>query len=143
MKKRLGLFMFLLLLAPAVYAQEHYTEGPVWRVSLIHVKPTHMDDYLTAMQKTLKPFFEEEKRQGLIVDYKVFFKETMHSPDDWDVCLAVEYKNHAAFDGLDAKLEAVRDKVMGGKQSAQQLAEKREEIRQVLSSELLQEIFLK
>jgi hypothetical protein len=142
-KKLCGLFAFVLLLAPALYAQEHYTQGPVWRVSLIRVKPTHMDEYLTTLQQSSKPFFEEEKRQGLIVDYKIFFKETMHNPDDWDICLAVEYKNHAAMDGLDAKLEAIRDKVLGGKQPAQQLAEKRQEIRETVSFELLQEIFLK
>jgi hypothetical protein len=47
------------------------------------------------------------------------------------------------MDGLAAKGEAVRDKIMGGKQAAQQLGEKRAEIREIISSELLQEIFLK
>jgi len=131
------------LLAPALYAQEHYTPGPVWRVSLIRVKPKHLDEYLTSLRQSSKPFFEEEKRQGLIVDYKIFFKETKHSPDDWDLCLAVEYKNYAAMDGLDAKFEAIRDKVLGGKQPAQQIGEKRQEYRETVSSELLQEIFLK
>lgn len=41
MKKLHGLVVFVLLLAPALFAQEHYTEGPVWRVQLIRVKPTH------------------------------------------------------------------------------------------------------
>ena len=143
MKKLYGLLAFALLLAPALYAQEHYTQGPVWRVVLVRVKPTHMDEYLTSLRQSSKPFFEEEKRQGLIVDYKIFFKETKHSPDDWDLCLAVEYKNYAAMDGLDAKFEAIRDKVLGGKQPAQQIGEKRQEYRETVSSELLQEIFLK
>jgi len=143
MKKLWQPLLFVLLLAPAMFAQEHYTEGPVWRVSLIRVKPTHMDDYLTTLQQTTKPFYEEAKRQGVIVDYKVFLKETKANPEDWDVCVAVEFKNHAAMDGLDAKTEALRDKVMGGKQQAQQLAEKRQEIRETVSSELLDEIMLK
>jgi hypothetical protein len=46
------------------------------------------------------------------------------------------------MDGLAAKAEAARDKIMG-KQAAQQLGEKRAEIREIISSELLQEIFLK
>ena len=107
------------------------------------MKPTHMDEYLATLQQSSKPFLEEEKRQGVIVDYKFFIKETKHDPQDWDVCLAIEYKNHAAMDGLDAKYESIRDKVLGGKQPAQQLAEKREEIRETVSSDLLQEIFLK
>ncbi len=142
MKKLCGLVVCLLL-APALFAQEHYTEGPVWRVSLIHVKPTHMDEYLASLRKSSKPFFDEEKRQGMIVDYKLFLKETQNNSDDWNICIAIEYKDHAAMDGLAAKSEAVRDKILGGKAPAQELAEKRQEIRETVSSELLQEIFLK
>lgn len=143
MKKLCGLTVLLLVFVPAVFAQEHYTEGPVWRVTLIRVKPTQMDAYLTSLRQSTKPLLDEEKHQGLIVDYKVFFKETKSNPEDWDLCLAVEYKNHAAMDGLGAKGEAVRDKILGGKQPAQQLSEKRTEMREVVSSELLQEVMLK
>jgi len=143
MKKLYGLVVFVLLLAPALFAQEHYTEGPIWRVSLIRVKPTQMDAYLTSLRQSSKPLLEEQKHQGLIVDYKLFLKETKNNPEDWDVCLAIQYKNHAAMDGLAAKGEMVRDKILGGKAPAQQLNEKRAEIRELVSSELLQEIFLK
>ncbi|MDP9161135.1 MAG: hypothetical protein M3O09_13025 [Acidobacteriota bacterium] len=143
MKTIFRLAAFLLLLAPAVLAQEHYTEGPVWRVSLIRVKPTAMDAYLTSLRQSSKPILEEEKRQGIIMDYKVFLKQTRNSPEDWDICLAIQYKKYAAMDGLTAKGEMMRDKVLGGKQPAQQLTEKRAEIREVISSELLQEIILK
>jgi hypothetical protein len=143
MKKLYGLAVFLLLLTPALLAQEHYTEGPIWRVQLIRVKPTQLDAYLTSLRQSTKPLIEEEKRQGMIMDYKVFLKETKNNPEDWDICVAIEYKNHAAMDGLAAKGEAVRDKILGGKQAAQQLGEKRAEIREIISSELLQEIFLK
>jgi hypothetical protein len=142
-KKPCVIAMFVLMFAPALLSQENYSEGPVWRVSLIRVKPTHFDEYLTSLRQVSKPFIEEEKRQGLIVDYKIFLKETKNNPQDWDLCLAVEYKNHAALDGMDAKMEAIRDKVLGGKQQAHQLGEKREEIREVISDELLQEIYLK
>jgi len=143
MKMIYRLAAFLLLLAPAVLAQEHYTEGPVWRVSLIRVKPTAIDAYLTSLRQSSKPILDEQKRQGTIMDYKVFLKETKNSPEDWDLCLAIEYKNHAALDGLAAKGEMLRDKILGGKQPAQQLADKRAEIREVVSSELMQEILLK
>jgi hypothetical protein len=135
--------VFVMLFAPVLFAQENYTEGPVWRVTLVRVKPTHMDEYLSSLRQSSKPFFDEEKRQGLIVDYKVFFKSTQHDPEDWNICLAIEYKNHAAMDGLGAKFEAIRDKVLGGKQGAQQLSEKRQEYRETISSEVLEEIFLK
>jgi hypothetical protein len=143
MNKLCGLLISLLLLAPALFAQEHYTEGPIWRVQLIRVKPNQMDAYLTSLRQSSKPLIEEQKRQGMIMDYKVFLKETKNNPEDWDICVAIEYKNHAALDGLAAKGEAARDKILGGKQAAQQLGEKRAEIREIISSELLQEIFLK
>jgi hypothetical protein len=143
MKKLWGIAICLFVFVPTLLAQEHYTEGPVWRVSLVRVKPTHMDEYLTSLQQSSKPFLEEEKRQGLIIDYKFFIKETKNNPQDWDMCLAIQYKNHAAMDGLGSKVEAIRDKVLGGKQQAHQLGEKREEIREVISDELLQEIMLK
>jgi len=143
MKTLFRLVAFVLLLAPAVLAQEHYTEGPIWRVSLIRVKPTQMDAYLTSLRQSSKPILEEQKKNGTIMDYKLFLKETKNNPEDWDVCLAIEYKNHAAMDGLTAKGEMVRDKILGGKQPAQQLSEKRAEIRELISSELLQEIILK
>jgi len=143
MKKFYGVVVFVLLLAPALFAQEHYTEGPVWRVTLIRVKPTHMDAYLTSLQKTTKAAYDESKKQGTIVYYKVFLKETKNSPEDWDICIAVEYKNHAAMDDLTAKGEMVRDKILGGKAPAQELATKREEIREIVSSQLMEEIFLK
>jgi hypothetical protein len=143
MRKIYAVVVFALLVAPAILAQEHYTEGPVWRVQLIRVKPAQMDAYLTSLQQGTKPFFEEEKRQGIIMDYKVFLKETKNGPQDWDIAVAIQYKNHAAMDGETAKLEAIRDKVLGGKQPAQQLAEKRTEIREIISSDLMQEIMLK
>jgi hypothetical protein len=143
MKRIACVFACVLLCSIAAAAQEHYTEGPVWRVTLVKVKPTQMDAYLTSLRQSSKPFFEEQKRQGMIVDYKVFLKETSDSPRDWDIAIAIQYKNHAALDGLAAKGEAIRDKILGGKQPAQQIAEKREEIREIVSSELLQEIVLK
>jgi hypothetical protein len=143
MKRLSGLAIAFLLLAPAVLAQEHYSEGPVWRVQLVRVKPTHMDEYLASLQQVSKPLLEEEKSEGLILDYEFFLKETKNAPQDWGVCLAVQYKNHAAMDGLIAKEDAVRDKIIGGKQKAQQVGEQRGEYRELVSDELLQEILLK
>lgn len=143
MKKHYGFVVFLLLLAPALFAQEHYTEGPIWRVQLIRVKPTKMDAYLTSLRQATKPLIEEQKKQGVITDYKIFLKQTKTNPDDWDICVAIQYKNWAALDGLAAKGEAARDKILGGKAQGQELNDKRAEIREIITSDLLQEIILK
>ena len=143
MKRLSLLFACVLFTALCAVSQEHYTEGPVWRVQLIRIKPNQLDAYLTSLRQSTKPLLDEQKRQGIIVDYKIFLKETKHDPQDWDMAVAVEYKNHAALDGLTAKGETLRDKILGGKQQAQQLGEKRAEIREILSSDLMQEIMLK
>jgi len=143
MKRVVGLLTLLTMLAPALFAQEHYTEGPVWRVQLIRVKPTKMDAYLTSLRQATKPLIEEQKKQGLVTDYKIFLKQTKNNPEDWDICVAIQYKNWAALDGQTAKGEAIRDKILGGKTQAIDLGEKRAEIREIISSELLQEIVLK
>ena len=143
MKKLSGLLGLLLFLCPVMFGQEHYTEGPVWRIQLIRVKPTKLDAYLTSLRQSTKPFVEEQKKQGMITDYKIFLKQTKTNPEDWDICVAIQYKNWAALDGLAAKGEAVRDKILGGKAQGQELNDKRAEIREIISSELLQEIVLK
>jgi len=143
MRKLILLLAALLALSFAALAQEHYTEGPLWRVQLIRVKPNKMDAYLASLRESTKPLLEEQKKQGSIVDYKVFLKETKANPEDWDIAVAIQYKNHAALDGLAAKGEAARDKILGGKQQGQQLGEKRLDMREIITSDLMQEIFLK
>lgn len=59
MNKLYGLV--LLLVAPALFAQEHYTEGPIWRVQLIRVKPTQMDAYLSSLRQSTKPLIRRGK----------------------------------------------------------------------------------
>jgi len=135
--------LLIIAIAGSVMAQEHYTEGPVWRVSLIRVKPNKMDEYLASLRQATKPLFDEEKRNGTIMDYKIFLKETSNGPQDWDIAVAVEFKNHAALDGLAAKGEAARDKILGGKRQAQEIGDKRQEIRELITSDLMQEITLK
>ena len=136
------LFVWPLLVAGAV-AQEHYTEGPVWQVTLVKILPGQDDAYFSSIRERSKPFLEEEKRQGMILDYKYFLNTTQHDPNDWNIALAVQYKNFAALDGLTAKAEALRDRIFGSKQSAIQLNQKRTEMRQIVGSMVMREITLK
>src|SRR5207249_9464858 len=130
----LGLVLFFTLQA---FAQEHFTEGPVWQVTLIRIKPNQQDAYLTSLRERSKPLLDELKRQGLIMDYKVYFNTTKHDPQDWDLALAQEFKNFGALDGLTAKEEAIRDKILGSKQGATQVGEKRVEMREIVSTMVL------
>jgi hypothetical protein len=136
----LGLFLFFALQA---VAQEHYTEGPIWQVTLIRDVPTKMDAYLTTLQTSTKLLYEEMKKENVILDYKVYLNTTKHDPQDWDIAIGVEYKNFGAMDGLTAKGESIRDKILGSKQAAQQLGEKRVEMREIVSTMILREVNLK
>jgi len=136
MRKLACTLAFAALFVLQGFAQEDFTEGPVWSVTTIRVKPAHGDEYIAALRHNIKPFWDEAKREGVIMDWKVFVKQTRNSPQDWDIALAVLYKNHAQMDGQSAKLEAIRDKLLG-KKAAQQADEKRGEIREVISTELL------
>jgi hypothetical protein len=132
-----------LLFALQAFAQEHFTEGPIWQVTLIRVKPTQMDAYLTTLRSSTKTLYDEMKKEGLILDYKVFFNTTKHDPQDWDMAIGVQYKNFGALDGLTAKNEVIRDKILGSKQAAQQLGEKRVDMREIVSTMILREVTLK
>jgi hypothetical protein len=143
MKQRIAAALLLFGLCLPALAQEHYTEGPVWRVTLIRVKPNQMDAYLATLRQSTKPQFDEEKKQGIILDYKVFIKTTKANPDDWDIAVAVQYKDFAALDGETAKGEAVRDKILGGKNQARIVGENRLAMREIVSVELMREVTLK
>ena len=50
--------------------------------------------------------------KGLTVSYSVY-SASPKSPNEPDLYLLVEYKNMAALDGLDAKMNAISAKVFG------------------------------
>jgi hypothetical protein len=83
------------------------------------------------------------KKENLILDYKVFLNTTKHDPQDWDISIGVQYKNFGALDGLTAKGETIRDKILGSKQAAQQIGEKRVDMREIVSTMTLREVTLK
>lgn len=58
---------FVLLFALHAVAQEQFTEGPVWRVTIIKVKPAQFDAYVATLRQGTKPLLDEEKREGLIL----------------------------------------------------------------------------
>jgi hypothetical protein len=102
-----------------------------------------MDAYLTSVRANTKSIYDEMNKEGLILDYKVFLNTTKHDPQDWDIAVGVQYKNFGALDGLTAKGETIRDKVLGSKQAAQQIGEKRVDMREIVSIMTLREVTLK
>jgi hypothetical protein len=92
-------------------AQEHWTEGPVWSVSFYRTTPGHFDDYMKYLRTHYIVTTAEAKKQGLILDSKVFVKTPADS-NDWDVGIATLYSSYGkALDynsGDDAKSKAIQ-----------------------------------
>ena len=119
-----------------------YTEGPVWDITMVKTKTGMGDDYLKQLGGALKPIYEEEKKQKLILDYKILLGDAS-SPHDFDILIMVEYPNMAAFDGLRDKTEPIMSKVMGGEDQRRQVAVKRMDVREILGTKTMREITLK
>src|SRR5579859_125770 len=49
-----------------------YSEGPVTEVNYIRVEYGHFEEYIDWLNSTWKPTMEAFKKNGLIIDYKVF-----------------------------------------------------------------------
>jgi len=123
-------------------ATSPYTEGSVWQITMVHAKPGMSDDYLKGLAKNLKTSLEEQKKQGLVVSYKILLGDAS-TPGDFNILNMVEYKNMAALDGLREKTDPIAAKITGGEQQQREAAVKRAELREIIGSKLMREITLK
>ena len=119
-----------------------YNEGAVWDITMVKTKPGLGDDYLKSIAQTFKGVMEEQKKQGIIMDYKVLLGDSADR-NDFNIMLMVEYKNMAAFDGLREKTDPIMSKVMGSEDARRQLAVKRLDVREILGSKTMREVTLK
>jgi hypothetical protein len=119
-----------------------YNEGPVWTLTMIKTKTGLADEYLKQITGTVKPVYDEEKKQKIILDYKILNGEAS-SPQDFNIVIMVEYPNWAAFDHLRDKMDPIVEKVMGTEDQRSATAVKRLEIREILGTKTMREITLK
>jgi hypothetical protein len=119
-----------------------YTEGPVWTLTMIKTKTGLSDDYIKQITGTVKPVYDEEKKQKIILDYKILNGEAS-SPQDFNILILVEYPNWAAFDSLRDKMDPIVEKVMGSEEQRRDTAVKRLDIREILGTKTMREITLK
>jgi hypothetical protein len=119
-----------------------YTEGAVWVLTMIKTKTGLSDEYFKQISGTVKPVYEEEKKQKIILDYKILEGDAM-GPHDFNILILVEYPNMAALDGLRDKMDPILAKVMGSEDQRRDLAVKRLDIREILGTKTMREITLK
>ena len=129
-------------LASSSLAQEApYTEGSVWAISLIRVKTGMFDDYVKTLNDQTKKVYEQAKKEGLVLSYKVISAPAANR-DDWNLMLMVEFKNMAALDETDAKFRAINLKLFSQEQQKKQV-QARAEIREIIGDKLGRELILK
>ena len=139
----LVLFGVLSLASVMVYGQEKpYTEGSVWFITMVRVKPGMLDVYMRDLVPLRKKINDEAKKQGLILSDHIL-NGAASGRDDFDVMFFTEYKNWAAFDGISAKYDAIASKIVGSEEKQVQLMTKRTEVREIMGEKPMQELIIK
>ncbi len=133
-----------LLMASAMLAQNpNYEVGPVWRVNYYSIKPGQGDAFWKDFRENLKPIYDEFKKAGYILEYKVFTNPVVDHPHDWDVAVGLLYPNWAAFDQLDTKGASIASKHYGSREAMIESGKKRSDLRELIASHLAREVSVK
>ena len=135
--------LVLMLAAQTGFGQEKpYKEGSVWTVTFVKVKPGMMDTYLRDLGANRKKLMEQAKKDGLILSERLLSGDAT-GREDFDLILMVEFKNWAAFDGLSDRFRALAQKTVGSEDKQMQMMTKRTEVREIVGTKTMQEIFLR
>ena len=153
MKKTFLTVLFACVFAIGVHAQTATptpdpptTAGNVWRVTYFDIMPGKGNDYMTFLRTHSKPILDEQKKQGLILDYKYFSQPVTDGPGDWDVAVIIVYRNYAeAIDSnteRGAKFNAISLAHYGTAEARTKAGDLQNELRTVVSSKLAREEIL-
>jgi hypothetical protein len=91
---------------------------------------------------TGKQIREDEKKAGIIVDYAVYTVQP-RSPQDPDLYLVITYKNMAALDGLEDRVEPLQKKIWSTREASAKATVDRESMREILGTQLIRQLNLK
>jgi len=137
-----GLLAVVTLCGTANAADRVYDEGAVSVVTSLRVEPGQFNSYMKYLSSTYKPLMEEAQKAGHILGYAVYSTRP-RSPDDPNMYLVVTYKNMAAFDGLDDRMQAIQEKLLGNEEQRDAAMIARGKMRTMLGSEVIQQLVLK
>ena len=119
-----------------------YKEGTVWSLVFIKTEAGMTNEYLETVAKGWRLLVEDMKNEGLIVSYKVFLGSATNK-NDWNVMLLIEYKNMAALDGLEEKIQKIAEKVLGDKATIKEGYLQRNKLREIHGEKIVRELILK
>jgi len=123
-------------------ADRPYTEGSVLNVAAIRTEPGQFAAYMRYLAGPYKQQMEAAKAAGIVLDYSVY-RATPRGPHDPDIYLVTTYKNMAAQDDLQSRMDPIQDKVYGSRELTEQKNIERGSLRTLVGSELLRELVLK
>jgi hypothetical protein len=137
-----GLFAFIAVSGISLAADQPYQDGPVTVVSSIRTLPGMHDTYLRYLATTYRTNMDAAKKEGIILDYRVY-ETSPRSPDEPNVYLTVTYKNMAALDGLDERMEPIMQRSFGNQAARDTAAVDREKMRRQIGQEMIREVVFK
>jgi hypothetical protein len=136
--------LFLLLMtAQTTVAQQPYSDGPIWRMVFMRSKPGQLENYLRNFKERTLPAMVEEKGKGIILDYKIMLNTKKADPQDWDIIIAYQFKDQAAYDAFVPMNDEIETRVVGGPEGRKLTAVQREPMKETLKSVFVKEITLK
>lgn len=116
-----------------------YKEGSVWRISFVKVQPGKGNLYLLEVGPARKKIMDAAIKNGTVLSYKTLNGLSMgHS--DWDFMFMVEYKNWAAIDNMQQKLDELSSKFIGGDETVLEIVDQRCAVREVIGEKFMREI---
>ena len=120
-------------------------DGPVWRITYFNIKPGKGAEYLIFLGQHSIPMLDEQKKQGLIVDYKYFSQPTTNGPNDWDVMSAIAFKTYGEaldYDEMRAKsFNEIGLKHYGSNEARTKANDSLNELRDVVAVRYIREQF--
>jgi hypothetical protein len=117
-----------------------YKDGSVWTMTMIRTADGMSDVYLESLGQSYKPVMDEAQKQGLVLSWKIIEANAV-GPDDWNILLLTEYRNWAAFDGLDDKFLPILRKTLS-RDAERSLMEERITVRRFVGDKVGQELIL-
>lgn len=120
-----------------------YVEGSIWTLTFVKTKPGQTDDYFKSISASLKPAYEEAKKQKVILNYKILSTNVSAEDRDFNVIIMVEYPNMAALESSRERIEPILNKIIGSATARRDLVTKRQDVRDILATKMMREIWLK
>ena len=137
-----GLSALIVVTSVSLAADRPYSQGTVTVVSSLRTMPGMHDAYLSYLATTYRANMEAAKKEGIILGYSVY-ETSPRSPDDPNIYLTVTYKNMAAMDGLDDRMEPIMQRSFGDDAARSAAAIDREKMRRPLGTEMIREVVFK